>query len=74
MKKGKISLSAVRSANGKLVSGSGKSVHIVSDNSRNGALIFSAVYVGKSYDLNISKDTIKSAYAESRAKTITKEK
>ncbi|WP_223648867.1 hypothetical protein [Hymenobacter psoromatis] len=74
MKKGRISLSAVRSANGKLVSGSGKSAHIVSDNSRNGALIFSAVYVGKSYDLNISKDAIKSAYAESRAKTIMKEK
>ena len=74
MKKGTVSLSAVRSANGKLVSGSGKSVHVVSDNSRNGAVVFSAVYMGKSYELNISRETINSAYAKSLAKTTTKRK
>lgn len=67
-------MSAVRSANGKMVSGIGKSIHVVSDGSRNGSLIFSSVYMGKSYDLNISKKAIEDAYAESLAQTTTKKK
>ena len=67
-------MSAVRNANGKLVSGTGKSVHVVSDGSRNGSLIFSSVYMGKSYDLNISKKAIEDAYAESLAQATIKKK
>ena len=72
MKNGKISISAVRTANGKLVSKGGKSAHLVTDNSKNGAVAFRAVYMGKSYDLNISKDKIKTTYARSLAETMNK--
>ncbi|RYE17945.1 MAG: hypothetical protein EOP45_14900 [Sphingobacteriaceae bacterium] len=74
MKNDKISLSAVRNANGKLVSRDSKSVHVISDNSKNGAVKFRAEYMGKSYDLSISKDAIKDGYAKSLAKTSVKKK
>ncbi|MFK7000232.1 hypothetical protein V3Q90_05810 [Flavobacterium oreochromis] len=67
-----ISLNAVRNANNKLVARSGSPVRFISDNSKNGAVSFSAVYYGKIYDLNISKANIKEAYAKSLAETIAK--
>ena len=68
--KNKISILAVRNANGRLVAKAGKSTHIVSDNSKNGIVAFRAVFGGKSFDLNITRANIKTAYAKSRAKTI----
>jgi stringent starvation protein B len=69
-RKSNISVIAVRKANRKLVSNSGKSATILSDNSKNGEVAFRAIYRGKAYDLSISKAKIKAAYAKSVAETI----
>lgn len=66
-----ISIKAVRKANGKLVSGRVTPLNVVSDNSKNGNVVFRAMFRGKAYDLNITKAKIRASYAKSIAETIS---
>ncbi len=72
MKNTKISINAVRNANSKLVSRVGKLSHIAYDNTKNGTVAFRAVYSGKAYDLSVTKEGIKTAFAKSLASTVSK--
>lgn len=70
--KREISRSTVRNANSKLVSRSAKTGRFISDNSKNGSIIFTASYFGKNYRVNITKSQIKTAFKESLGKTTSK--
>lgn len=65
-------LNVIRKANDKLISKHVQNSNVVSDNSKNGDIIFTVNYFDKEYHVFITKEEIRQAFRKSRLK-ITKE-
>lgn len=66
----KISVTAIRRANDSLVKRGEISKRVSVVNSNIGNVSFKTVYMGRTYEVNISKNEIKDAYAKSLKDTI----